>query len=51
MVTSTNWQDVWSSFHSRRDARVSEGANDVADAIEAAANEPELFGSAGVAAE
>ena len=31
--------------------KAGEGANDVADAIEAAANEPELFGGTGVAAE
>ena len=41
---------VWSSFDQRRNAKASEGANDVADAAAAAANEPELFG-AGVAAE
>ena len=51
MVTSANWPDVRSSFDPCRDARASEGANDVADAIEAAANEPDMFGSAGVAAE
>ena len=41
---------VRSSFNSRRNAKASEGANDVADAEAAAANEPELFGQ-GVAAE
>ena len=41
---------VWSSFDQRRNAKASEGANDVADAEAAAANEPELFGQ-GVAAE
>ena len=44
-------QDVWSSFDSRRDARASEGAHDVAAMIAAAANEPDMFGGAGVAAE
>ena len=39
-----NRQDVWSSFDQRRNARAGEGANDVADAEAAAANEPELFG-------
>ena len=41
---------VSSSFDQRRNAKASEGANDVADAEAAAANEPELFGQ-GVAAE
>ena len=41
----------WSSFDSRRNARASEGANDVTDAIEAAANKPDMFGSAGVVTE
>lgn len=50
MVKSASWQDLRSSFDPHRDARASEGANDVAVAIEAAANEPELFGE-GVAAE
>jgi ribonucleoside-diphosphate reductase beta chain len=49
-ATRGSWQDVWSSFDSRRNAKASEGANDVADAEAAAANEPELFGQ-GVAAE
>ena len=43
--------DEWSSFDQSRNAKASEGANDVADAIEAAANEPDMFGGAGVAAE
>ena len=43
-------QDVWSSFDQRRNAKAGDGANDVADAEAAAANEPELFGQ-GVAAE
>ena len=45
------WQDVWSSFDSRRNAKAGDGANDVAEAAAAAANEPELFGGTGVAAE
>ena len=44
------WQDVWSSFDQRRNARAGYGANDVADAEAAAVNTPELFGQ-GVAAE
>ena len=44
-----NRQDVWASFDSRRNAKAGDGANNVADAEAAAANEPELFG--GVAAE
>ena len=43
-------QDVWSSFDQRRNAKAGDGANDVAEAEAAAANEPELFGQ-GVAAE
>ena len=50
-ATKGSWQDVWSSFDSRRDARASEGAHEVAAMIAAAANEPDMFGSAGVAAE
>ena len=46
-----NRQDVWSSFDSRRNAHASEGAHDVAAMIAAAANEPDMFGGAGVAAE
>ena len=46
-----NRQDMWSSFDARRNARASEGAHDVAAMIAAAANEPDMFGSAGVAAE
>ena len=38
------WQDVWPSFDKRRNAKAGEGANDVAVAEAAAANEPELFG-------
>ena len=49
MVTAANWQDLWSSFDPRRDARASEGANDLDDAIEAATYESDMFGS--VAAE
>ena len=45
-----NRQAEWSSFDQRRNARAGDGANDVADAEAAAANEPELFGQ-GVAAE
>ena len=41
---------MWSSFDSRRNAKAGDGANDVADAEAAAANELELFGQ-GVAAE
>ena len=44
-----NRQDVWWSFDSRRNAKAGDGADDIADARAAAANEPELFG--GVAAE
>ena len=45
------WQDVWSSFDRRRNAKAGDGANDVADAeAAAAALEPQLFGE-GVAAE
>ena len=46
-----NRQDMWSSFDARRNAHASEGAHDVAAMIAAAANEPDMFGSAGVAAE
>ena len=49
--SAIEWQDVWSSFDSRRNARASEGAHDVAAMIAAAANEPDMFGGAGVAAE
>ena len=51
MVMSANWQNVWSNFDSRRNAKVEDGANDVVDAQTAAANEPDMFGGAGVAAE
>ena len=50
-ATKGSWQDVWSSFDSRRNAKAGDGANDVAEAAAAAANEPELFGGTGVAAE
>ncbi|MFN6935540.1 MAG: ribonucleotide-diphosphate reductase subunit beta, partial [Tsuneonella sp.] len=40
-ATRGNWNDVWSSFDSRRKAKVSDGANDVADA-----SEPDMFGDA-----
>ena len=46
-----NGQNVRSSLDSRRNARASEGAHDVAAMIAAAAIEPDMFGSAGVAAE
>ena len=44
-------QDVRSNFDSRRDAKASDSVNDVAAMIAAAANEPDMFGGAGVAAE
>jgi hypothetical protein len=39
---------VWSSFDSRRNAKASDGANDKGGDE---AGEPDMFGSAGVAAE
>jgi hypothetical protein len=48
-VIAVNCSSDGSSFDSRRNAKASEGANDVADAEAPAANEPELFGE--VAAE
>ena len=49
-MIAVNCSSVRANFDSHRNARASEGANDVADAEAAAANEPELFGQ-GVAAE
>ena len=45
-----NWNDVWSSFDSRRKAKTGEAANEGAAEVEA--GEPDMFGEAGsVAAE
>ena len=46
-----NWNDVWSNFDQRRNAKAGEAANE-AGAGEAEAGEPDMFGEAGsVAAE
>ena len=48
-VGAGNWNDVWSNFDQRRNAKTGEAANEAGVGVEA--GEPDIFGEAGVAAE